>query len=253
MISMFAFSTVLCVLIFIKLGGFFVSSAAVADSVKKAAAGAVNDANGSEEAFSKNAAAAEDLKKKNLFTAPKSESEHPVKSVDGILGDSVLIDGKWYKNGDFIKDAKIVSVEPTYVKIQWNGGLKTFTPIDYASAAAQITQDVNTAQKQGPSNAFAVNIQNQPQRTTRSEAAAANSESKSKAEDPFEWMGVPLTDSQREKLNLVWSRLPDNVKERAKEEWNRIPAEVKTRALEQLEQIPIEQIPVDQIDRQFNR
>lgn len=73
-------------------------------------------------------ASAEELKKKNLFvtTPPR---QHPVKEVLGILGDEALIDGKWCKVGDSIADAKIVAIEPTKVKIAWDGQEKEFSPI----------------------------------------------------------------------------------------------------------------------------
>jgi hypothetical protein len=68
------------------------------------------------------------LKKNNLF-APPPAKQHPVNEVIGILGDEVLINGQWYKVGAAIGDAKILAIEPTKVKIVWNGQEKEFTPI----------------------------------------------------------------------------------------------------------------------------
>lgn len=71
---------------------------------------------------------AEALKKANLFV-PKPPKEHPVKEVLGILGHEALINGKWYKAGDSIGEAKIEAVEPTKVTIVWNDEKKEFSPI----------------------------------------------------------------------------------------------------------------------------
>jgi hypothetical protein len=73
-------------------------------------------------------ASAQELKKKNLFvvTPPR---QHPVREVLGILGDEVLINGKWCKVGDSVGDAKIVAIGPTKVRIAWDGKEKEFSPI----------------------------------------------------------------------------------------------------------------------------
>jgi len=52
---------------------------------------------------------ADALKGKNLFVKAPTK-EHPVKQVDGILGREVLIANKWYKIGDKIGEARIVSI-----------------------------------------------------------------------------------------------------------------------------------------------
>ena len=72
--------------------------------------------------------AAEALKKDNLF-APPPPKENPVREVLGILGDEALINDKWYKAGDSVGDAKILAVEPTKVRISWNGQEKDFAPL----------------------------------------------------------------------------------------------------------------------------
>ena len=71
---------------------------------------------------------AEALKKANLFV-PKPPKEHPVKEVLGILGNEALINGKGYKAGDSIGEAKIEAIEPTKVTIVWNDENKEFSPI----------------------------------------------------------------------------------------------------------------------------
>lgn len=72
---------------------------------------------------------ADELKKKNLFvmTPPK---EHPVREVLGILGDEALVNGEWHKVGDSVGDAKILAIDPTKVRIAWEGQEKEFSPVE---------------------------------------------------------------------------------------------------------------------------
>lgn len=70
----------------------------------------------------------EEIKKNNLFL-PAAARQNPVSDVIGILGQEALIGDKWYKVGDSVGDAKIVAIEPTKVKVVWNGQQKEFAPI----------------------------------------------------------------------------------------------------------------------------
>lgn len=71
---------------------------------------------------------AEELKKKNLFVL-STPKQHPVGEVLGILGDEALINGEWRKVGDRVGEAKIIAIEPTKVRIAWDGQEKEFSPI----------------------------------------------------------------------------------------------------------------------------
>jgi len=77
---------------------------------------------------------ADAIKKKNLFV-PVPPKRHPVSAVLGIMGEEALINNKWYKVGDKIGDAKVIAVEPTQVKIEWDGKEKYFAPIASAGSA----------------------------------------------------------------------------------------------------------------------
>jgi hypothetical protein len=77
--------------------------------------------------------AVEGLKKNNLFSPPAAK-QCPVNEVIGILGDQALINGQWYKAGDSVADAKILAIEPTKVKIIWDGQEKEFMPISSTGA-----------------------------------------------------------------------------------------------------------------------
>jgi len=78
---------------------------------------------------------ADALKKSNLFVPPPPR-QHPVNAVLGIMGDEALIGDKWYKAGDKIGDARIVAVEPTQVKIEWDGNTKYFAPLASADGSS---------------------------------------------------------------------------------------------------------------------
>ena len=73
------------------------------------------------------------LKKTNLF-APAGPPRNPVAAVQGIMGQSALINGKWYSVGDKVKDAKLVAIESTLVTVEWKGKKSTFAPISGGSA-----------------------------------------------------------------------------------------------------------------------
>ena len=49
-------------------------------------------------------------------------------------GNEAFIAGKWYKVGDKIADAKIVTIGATKVEIEWDGKKTSFSPIGSTSA-----------------------------------------------------------------------------------------------------------------------
>jgi len=128
-------SVFMAVLIFIKVVGFYVAPAKAESLVKKAVAHSNTNAKGTETYLAESKTVADKLKRENLF-APPPPKEHPVKAVPAILGDEVLINGKWYKAGDMVEDAKIVAIGPTDVKIEWDGKVSVFCPIDAGSPSA---------------------------------------------------------------------------------------------------------------------
>jgi hypothetical protein len=133
-VGLFGISAFMGVLILIKVTGFFAAPARAENSVKRAVELSKPDPNDMEKYFAESKTIANDLKKNNLF-APPIPKRHPVNQVLGILGDEALINGKWYKAGDKVGDAKIVAIEPTQVIIEWDGNEKTFIPFDAKGAA----------------------------------------------------------------------------------------------------------------------
>ena len=88
------------------------------------------------------------LKKHNLFVfssaapvvkhnRPAVVSSNPVKTVDGILGDEALINGKWYKQGSMIDGkAKILLIGSDRVVITFDGRKTVYRPMDTVIADA---------------------------------------------------------------------------------------------------------------------
>jgi len=118
-----------------KVTGFFIASARAERIVKQATARNKPDPNIVESQVTKSKLITEDLKKENLFWP--SLKEHPVKAVLGIFGDEAYIDGKWYKVGARIRDAKIVAIDAASVTTEWEGEKKVFCPIDAEGSPAQ--------------------------------------------------------------------------------------------------------------------
>ena len=118
-----------------KVTGYFMASGRAQNIVKQAMAQSQSDPNRVDIQIAKVKPVADDLKRNNLFSPPPPK-EHPVRDVLGIFGDEVWINGKWYKAGDTIADAKIVAIGPTSVTIEWDGNKKDFFPIQ-----AQVAED----------------------------------------------------------------------------------------------------------------
>lgn len=71
---------------------------------------------------------AEEMKKKNLFSG--SQSTPPMPQCTGILGNYALFGENWHKTGDMVQEAKILSVNPTGVKILWQDKEQILRPFD---------------------------------------------------------------------------------------------------------------------------
>jgi hypothetical protein len=226
-------SAFLGLLVVAKVAGFFAASAKAEDLVQTALTQGKPDPNEMEQHLAGSKAIADELKKKNLF-APPPPKQHPVKAVQGILGDEVIINGKFYKIGGKIGDAKILAIEPTRVKIEWDGKEKWFAPIAAASPPAPkthirkpVAKKKEVVKKAGPAVAEPV----------EEEVVVTGEE-----EDPLAWMGVTLSPQLRAKLLEHWNKASDEEKEKMKEGWNQIPDDKKQAMIDQMEQ-NIDQIP----------
>jgi len=210
-------SALMCVLILIKVTTLFAAPARAENSVKRAVELSKPDPNDMEKYFAKSRAIVDQLKKNNLFVPPLPK-QHPVKQVSGILGNEVLIKDKWYKEGDKVGEAIIVAVEPTLVRIEWEGSEKVFAPISAVSAPETKKVVAKAAvKKEMPKKA---------EKTVEEKAETVS------AEDPLAWMGVDLPPKAREMILQQWNKASDEEKATAKEEWNNMPEDQKQQAIE---------------------
>ncbi|UCG55821.1 MAG: hypothetical protein JSU70_13230 [Phycisphaerales bacterium] len=121
-------SVLLAVMVLVKVTSFLATSAKAENMVRMAELRADPSPEDMKTHLAGSKAVADGLKKKNLF-APPPPRQNPVQAVIGILGNRALINDKWYEVGDTVGDAKVVAIEATRVKIEWDGREKTFTPI----------------------------------------------------------------------------------------------------------------------------
>jgi hypothetical protein len=170
---------------------------------------------------------ADALKQGNLFVKPPPKT-HPVKQVEGILGNEALISGKWYKVGAKVGDAKILEIGPTEVRIEWDGKTTAFTPMAVASSGPSRPARPEPAKRGGPSP---------PRPAPRAEVVKTEAPEAPAADDPLAWLGVSLSPQLKEKLLERWNKLSDEEKEERKREWNEMDDEQKQQTLESLERM----------------
>jgi len=224
-------SAFLGLLVVAKVAGFFAASAKAEDLVQTALTQSKPDPNEMEQHLAGSKAIADELKKKNLF-APPPPKKHPVKAVQGILGNEVIINGKFYKIGAKIGDAKIVAIEPTQVKIEWEGKEKWFAPISAASPPAPKKEVKKPVKKKEVLKITAPTVAKPVE-----EVVVTVEE-----EDPLAWMGVTLSPRLREKFLERWNKASDEEKQQMKEQWGKVPDEQKQTIVDAMEE-NIDQIP----------
>jgi len=96
----------------------------------------------------------EGMRKKNLFSG--SQPTPPMPQCTGILGNYALFGQEWYKTGDIVQDAKILSVNPTEVKILWQDKEQILRPFDVEVQYAK-------SQASGPAPSGQPAAQSQPE------------------------------------------------------------------------------------------
>lgn len=117
-----------------KVMGFFIYLTEAENIVKQAVAQSESDPNVVKTIIAKDNPLVDKLKKNNLFSPPPPR-ENPVKAVLGIFDDEAYINGKWYKVGARIGDAKIVAIDTASVTTEWEGKKKVFYPVDAESSS----------------------------------------------------------------------------------------------------------------------
>jgi hypothetical protein len=194
---LFAVAVLLGAATFVKVVGFFVASSK-ARVVAAQTRGGTADANDLKKSLAQAQSSVDQLKKKNLFiwAAPK---QHPVSTVSGILGSEVLIGDKWYKAGESVGDAKIVAVEPTKVRIAWDGQEREFAPITSGGPGGPPGPPVGPGEKRGsPGGA--------PMVVTGARGGSAGERNAS------------LSAEEREKMREQWANMSPEERQRSREE-----------------------------------
>jgi hypothetical protein len=207
-----------------KVAGFYVQRGRVQGAL--ALARSERDPNSLKRSLGEAKKAAETLKQKNLFvkTPPK---EHPIKQVEGILGSEAFISGKWYKVGEKVGDAKIVAINATNVKVEWNGKETSFSPIAAVSAAPPGRPPTAA----GPMKAGG------PQPPKPPTAMPAKIGAPPTEDDPLAWMGVKLSPKMRALLMEKWGKASPEEREKGKEEWNKMSDDQKQQAVQAMERM----------------
>ena len=223
-------SAFLGVLILVKVGVSFVGSASAKRLVEDTLAQSQPDPNDREKYFAKPRAIADELKKGNLFV-PAKPKKHPVNQVSGILGSEALINGKWYKVGDKVGDAKIVAIEPARVKIEWDGQEKVFAPINASGPSKAAGPEKKEREKGEKAGRRGRRRQRAAEEQPETETGGATTD-----EDPLAWMGVELSATVRAKLLEHWNKASDEEKQKMKEQWNKLSDEQKQKTVESMEE-----------------
>jgi hypothetical protein len=187
-----ALAVLLSALTFLKIGSFVSSSEAGAlpAELDPARAGASD----LKKLLAETRASADAIKKKNLFVPPTAR-QHPVREVAGILGQETLIGDKWYKVGDRVGEARIVAIEPTKVKIAWEGQEKEFSPIGATgSAGGPAGRAASGGPRPGPAAAAKAVIANSGRGPGVSATAVSDQEKEKKRE---RWANASPEEKQR--------------------------------------------------------
>ncbi|MHC4707494.1 MAG: hypothetical protein ACYS8I_10465 [Planctomycetota bacterium] len=223
-ISLLCASGVLGILIAVRLGSFYMTSARMERLVEEAVAQSKPDPNSAKDYIAKFKEAADELKKKNMFSPPPPKPGWPVSRVEGILGDTAFINGGWRKVGDNIGGAKVLEIWPTYVKLEWEGQQKTFSPYDVATTESK-KEEKKRPKKRKPKK---IKVEEKP--VEKEEAAEPE------GDDPLAWIGVELSPKLRAKFLEKWNEMSDEQKEQVKEQWSKMSDEEKEKHVANMEE-----------------
>lgn len=183
------------------------------------------DPNGLKDCLGQAKKTADAIREKNLFIK-EPPKEHPVKQVDGILGNEAFIAGKWYKAGEKVGDAKIVEIHPTFVKVEWDGKTQDFAPIGARSKGPAPSQAAKEPKKEAPAEA--------PKVEAKAEVAKVEAPAQEE-EDALGWLRVRMSARLRAILLEKWNSASDEEKAQAKEQWDKMSDSEKQHTIDMME------------------
>ncbi|MHC4168994.1 MAG: hypothetical protein ACYSWQ_18745 [Planctomycetota bacterium] len=214
--AMLAVAVLSAVLIGTKVTGYFLASANAEDTVKQAIEQSKPDDKNVEAQAEKFRKVADALIEQNLFSPP-APRRHPVAAVMGIFGDEALINGKWYKAGDKVVDAKILAVDATSVTVEWDGKTRVFNPIDGGSSSGP----------SGPSRSRSITVSRGPSSSktgrpqmvvTKSTAGAKSPKGDSLAVKMMTKTSKGMSDSQKETFKKAMQKNAERYEQMSSEE-----------------------------------
>jgi len=231
-----AVSVIAGLLIVVKVTGFFVTSARAEGTVKQAIEQGKPDTKNLTAQLDRFKQVADALKKSNLF-APPPPKQNPIKAVMGIFGDEALINGKWYKVGAKVGDAKVVAIAPDAVTTEWNGQQKTFNPIDGSSSGSSgPARPARRSSSSRSSSASKGSRSAAPKLVTVQRRLTSNNVSGPVTRDTFAQLGaglgVAMPPKVQDNLMKYWNGLSDQEKARSQESWNRMSDRERRQTLE---------------------
>ena len=164
------------------------------------------------------------LKEKGAFCPPKKEPSPP--QVVGILGDSVLMAGKWCKVDEEHAGAKVLKIEPTQVTILWKDKEMKLAPL-----LASIPNNSNGRQKKKDKKTEIVTASNGSEANTGPVAVQQTQD------DPLAWLGMEISAELRAFLLKLFDLMPADQLEKTKQEWANMSEEQKKQRMDEAQQM----------------
>lgn len=166
-------AVLVCVMV-AKVNAFVSNVDSIPERIEKAISQGSDDVGKLKELKAPYTEAANSLKKKNLFTPPTPKKKNPVSIIDAVLGNEALIKGKFYKAGDKIGDAQIISVSAKSVMIRWNDKEISIHPFTHTAKISEKKSKSKTTKKS--SEAKQVVVKDRPKKPKPPEGRSGLSE-----------------------------------------------------------------------------
>ena len=226
--ALFACVILFAGMLFARMMGFLVTSAATEQMFEQNVA--LNNQDTKEYTLEDDSQRiAQELIENNMFM-PTEQRDCPIKDVNGIMGNEVLIWGQWYKVGDTVADAIILEVGTSYAKVKWRDSIRTL------ELSSEIPAVARQPSRGGRGTAPQVN------QIARTQRTSVTPQINSGQQDSLAWMGVQLTAEQRQKVETIWSSMPEQFRSVMQQQWTNMPAAERTRSLQELDRMTTEQL-----------
>jgi hypothetical protein len=149
----------------------------------------------------------DELNKKNMFAPPPPKPENPIKEIN-IIGDAVVIDGNYYKEGADCKGAKILRIEASQMTYEWEGEKITIGPFGTVSSGSDDKKDEKKTRRERREEK--VEEKNQPREE--------NSERRTRGSRRGRGRGREMSDEEREKIQNMSSEERREYRRKMREE-----------------------------------